>query len=124
MNEPMPPLPDPAIFDPGRFGLAWNAEQLVAYGQQCAAAQRERADKLQALCNEWAQKATTWINSPEAEARLQGYQALIARAHAAEAREANLREALQEIERRTQGTSYRACQDIFDLARAALAAKD
>lgn len=35
----LPPLPEyPAIFDPGRFGVAYSAEQMRAYARQSIAA--------------------------------------------------------------------------------------
>jgi hypothetical protein len=52
--------------------------------------------RLHALCGEWENKAATWLASPEAARRLDGYRELAQRLNAAESVNAQLVEALEE----------------------------
>jgi hypothetical protein len=40
----LPPLADCAIFDPGRWGAGWRAEQMQSYATAAILADRERAE--------------------------------------------------------------------------------
>jgi hypothetical protein len=53
--------------------------------------------RLHALCAEWEKKAATWLASPEAAQRLNGYRELAQRLNAAEQVNAQLLEALEQI---------------------------
>jgi hypothetical protein len=64
------------------------------YDNQMAAAAELR--RLQAMCGEWENKAATWLASPEAARRLDGYRELAQRLNAAESVNAQLLEALEE----------------------------
>ena len=59
-----------------------------------AAAELRRLDK---LCAEWETKAATWLASPEAAQRLEGYRELAQQVNRLEAECEQLRKALQEI---------------------------
>jgi hypothetical protein len=62
------------------------------YDNQMAAAAELR--RLHALCGEWENKAATWLASPEAARRLDGYRELAQRLNAAESVNAQLLKAL------------------------------
>jgi hypothetical protein len=51
--------------------------------------------RLHALCGEWEKKAATWLASPQAAQRLDGYRELAQRLNAAEAVNQELLEALK-----------------------------
>lgn len=40
----LPPLPECAICDPGRWGIGWRAEQMTAYATAAVLADRERVE--------------------------------------------------------------------------------
>jgi len=68
------------------------ANLLETDGWPDAAAELRR---LHALCAEWEKKAATWLASPEAAQRLNGYRELAQRLNAAEQVNAQLLEALK-----------------------------
>jgi len=70
------------------------ANLLETDGWPDAAAELRR---LHALCAEWEKKAATWLASPEAAQRLNGYRELAQRLNAAEQVNAQLLEALELI---------------------------
>lgn len=59
----------------------------------------ERAERAEALNAEWAKKAETWLASPEAAQRLEGYRELASRLEQAEAELAKANETLRFVER-------------------------
>jgi hypothetical protein len=77
--------------------------------------------RLHALCGEWENKAATWLASPEAARRLDGYRELAQRLNAAESVNAQLLEALHSISLASQDSgSTREGMGLY--ARAAIAA--
>jgi hypothetical protein len=104
-----------------KAGTTWHPVGLLCHE---AAAELRR---LHALCGEWENKAATWLASPEAARRLDGYRELAQRLNAAEASNAQLLEALHFIADR-QDLMFAECSDaeeIVDKARAAIkVAKD
>ena len=73
-----------------KAGTTWHPVGLLC--QEAAAELR----RFQALCGEWENKAATWLASPEAARRLDGYRELAQRLNAAESVNAQLVEALEE----------------------------
>jgi hypothetical protein len=69
------------------------ADELEMWTQGEPAAAELR--RLHALCGEWENKAATWLASPEAAKRLDGYRELAQRLNAAESVNAQLLEALE-----------------------------
>jgi hypothetical protein len=87
--------------------------------------------RLHALCGEWENKAATWLASPEAARRLDGYRELAQRLNAAESVNAQLLEALEWIANRCPEQMIKqplhtihqeAVYDAGACARAAIAA--
>jgi hypothetical protein len=74
-----------------KAGTTWHPVGLLCHD---AAAELRR---LQALCGEWENKAATWLASPEAARRLDGYLELAQRLNAAESVNAQLLEALESL---------------------------
>jgi hypothetical protein len=74
--------------------------------------------RLHALCGEWENKAATWLASPEAAKRLDGYRELAQRLNAAEASNAQLLEALEAttamLDRSNCLTGYCCCGSPID----------
>jgi hypothetical protein len=98
------------------------ADELEMWTQGEPAAAELR--RLHALCGEWENKAATWLASPEAAKRLDGYRELAQRLNAAESVNAQLLEALEFIADR-QDLMFAECSDaeeIIEVARAAIAA--
>jgi len=79
--------------------------------------------RLHALCGEWENKAATWLASPEAAKRLDGYRELAQRLNAAESVNAQLLEALRDmVNTLTDGPDESDIARVFSVARAAIAA--
>jgi hypothetical protein len=71
------------------------ADKIAGYrSPDCGEAAAELR-RLHALCGEWENKAATWLASPEAAKRLDGYRELAQRLKAAESVNAQLLEALE-----------------------------
>ena len=47
-DSKLPPLPPPAIFDPGRFGAGWSDMQMRVYAQ---ASRAQAMEECAALCD-------------------------------------------------------------------------
>jgi hypothetical protein len=79
--------------------------------------------RLHALCGEWENKAATWLASPEAAKRLDGYRELAQRLNAAEASNAQLLEALLEYKRLYEEVQPAGgWQGVYETGNAAIAA--
>ena len=79
--------------------------------------------RLHALCAEWEKKAATWLASPEAAQRLNGYRELAQRLNAAEQVNAQLLEALEDMVRMMDsGEEHGAGSPWHTQASAAIAA--
>jgi hypothetical protein len=97
------------------------ADELEMWTQGEPAAAELR--RLHALCGEWENKAATWLASPEAAKRLDGYRELAQRLNAAEAVNAQLLEALETMLRQfTKTPSTLADSEARSKAHAAIAA--
>jgi hypothetical protein len=76
--------------------------------------------RLHALCGEWENKAATWLASPEAARRLDGYRELAQRLNAAEASNAQLLEALEFVmtaHGEQLSTAFEQAQDAIAAAK-------
>jgi hypothetical protein len=71
----------------------WGAESGHDRERQAAAELR----RLHTLCGEWEKKAATWLASPQAAQRLDGYRELAQRLNAAEAVNQDLLAVLQDV---------------------------
>lgn len=88
-DEREPPTPELNIDE--KFAERMHYQTRIAtLERDLAAAQAER-DALKRLCTEWETKAATWMASPEAAQKLQGYRDLAQRVNKADAEAAALR---------------------------------
>ncbi len=81
--------------------------------------------RLHTLCGEWEKKAATWLASPQAAQRLDGYRELAQRLNAAEAVNQELVEALRALI--DMDVAYRRgpkVEEAVEYARAAIAKAD
>jgi hypothetical protein len=76
--------------------------------------------RLHTLCGEWEKKAATWLASPQAAQRLDGYRELAQRLNAAEAVNQELLEALRTALINTDALEISHCKDAAAI-RAAIA---
>jgi hypothetical protein len=95
------------------------ADKIAGYrSPDCGEAAAELR-RLHNLCAEWEKKAATWLASPEAAKRLDGYRELAQRLNAAESVNAQLLELMREI---GNANAAQVAPVYSELARAALAA--
>ena len=102
-----------------RLVACWNrlekftTEQIEDFGYDLFAdvrpdfdrAMRER-DKLQLLCAEWEKKAATWLASPEAAQRLDGYRDLAQQLNTATAQRDELLAVLRGVQKRCAPSGF------------------
>ena len=110
--------PDPTA-NARRLVACWNrlekftTEQIEDFGYDLFAdvrpdfdrAMRER-DKLQLLCAEWEKKAATWLASPEAAQRLDGYRDLAQQLNTATAQRDELLAVLRGVQKRCAPSGF------------------